>query len=136
MQTGYIHSPKRGRRNKQENGCHAVRSAFCPLKLLTGEKRVETLTDKHQTPSKCILCQVWPLEEQSRYRIQNRCRLMLWRGAGSEGEGGGGLGPEAQMGVSGCHNLFHSSFLVGTRVRAMMMGTRARQLMKRAHRGR
>lgn len=30
----------------------------------------------------------------------------------------------------------HSSFLAGTRVRAMMMGTRAREAMKRAHRGR
>lgn len=60
---------------------------------------------------------------------------MLWRGAGSEGAAGN-LGPEAHMGVGGYHNLLHSSFLAGTRVRAMMMGTRARQLMKRAHRGR
>lgn len=53
------------------------------------------------------------------------------------GEGGGRSWILRIMQVwGGCRGLIHSSFLDGTRVRAMMMGTRAREPMKRAHRGR
>lgn len=56
-----------------------------------------------------------------------------------EGRGGGG-GRSWILRImqvwGGCRRLIHSSFLDGTRVRAMMMGTRAREPMKRAHRGR
>lgn len=55
------------------------------------------------------------------------------RGAGGEGEE---QDPEAHTGGAGRQGLIHSSFLAGTRVRATMMGTRAREPMKRAHRGR
>lgn len=54
------------------------------------------------------------------------------RGAGGEGEE---QDPEAHTGGASHQGLIHSSFLAGTRVRATMMGTRAREPMKRAHRG-
>lgn len=40
------------------------------------------------------------------------------------------------QGLGRCLGLFHSSFLADTRVRTMMMGTRATKPMKAAHRGR
>lgn len=79
--------------------------------------------------------EAWPLEERSGRRIQNRCRLVLGRGAGSRGWGVSWILRSTRV-LGGGQGLPHSSFLAGTRVRAMTMGTRARQPRKRAHRGR
>lgn len=94
------HTQPQEKGRKQVGECLSycqVSAAFCPSKLLTDEKGGGDI-NMNAKPDISARCQVWPLEEWSRCRIQNQCGLMLWWGAGS-GVGGGDLDPEAQMGV-------------------------------------
>ena len=100
------------------------RSRLLPPKLPAGKKGCEVLTDGRQ-PDTHAHCQ--------------GCHLS---GARAESKTDVGLGegmtwvPRHRQCPVGAGAPAHSSFLAGTRVRAMMMGTRARQLMTSAHRGR
>lgn len=114
-------------REQKENACYTAR---CKLPsahqscLLAREGVEKTLADEHQILARAC-CQVRHLEEWRESGVKNRPGLMLgqWEG-------------EVVAWVRQVPGLFHSSFLAGTRVRAMMMGTNAKQPMKRAHRGR
>lgn len=101
----------------------------CLLPIEAAHWQEKRWRDVNTKPNVSALCQVRPLE-RSKCRIQNRCGLMLWH------ERGVTWILRLTWVSGGCRGLFHSSFLAGTRVRAMMMGTRATQLMARAHRGR
>lgn len=112
--------PREGKEMKQASAPGSPSSSCsCPPKRHTSKKRGGRR--EQANPRSGTHAASWgPLEE---------------RGAEPTAEVRGGRVLRLR-GARSCQRLRHSSFLAGTRVRAMTTGTRARQPRTRAHRGR